>query len=84
MSDDKPVSVELLKSLAPLEGMKKDNLSALARKVTLRTTTPGRTLFKEGERDKRTVWLVSGLVELREGDRTVAGTVHAERGGHLP
>lgn len=72
MSDDKPVSVELLKSLAPLEGMKKDNLSALARKVVLRTSLPGRTLFKEGERDKRTVWLVSGLIELREGDRTVA------------
>lgn len=72
MSDESPVSVELLKSLAPLEGMKRDNLAALARKVGLRTASSGRTLFKEGERDKRSVWLISGLVELREGDKTVA------------
>jgi rhodanese-related sulfurtransferase len=32
----------------------------------------GRYLFKEGENDKRTVWLVAGMVELREGERTVA------------
>lgn len=72
MSDESPVSVELLKSLAPLEGMKRDNLAALARKVGLRTAAAGRTLFKEGERDKRSVWLISGLLELREGDKTVA------------
>jgi CRP-like cAMP-binding protein len=72
MSDESPVSVELLKSLAPLEGMKRDNLAALARKVGLRTAASGRMLFKEGERDKRSVWLISGLVELREGDKTVA------------
>jgi CRP-like cAMP-binding protein len=71
MSDEKPVTVELLKSLTPLEGMKKDNIAALAKKVFLRTLTPGRLLFKEGERDKRTVWVVSGTVEIREGDRTV-------------
>jgi CRP-like cAMP-binding protein len=72
MSDERPVSVDLLKSLAPLEGMKRDNLSALARKVSLRTATAGTQLFKEGARDKRSVWLISGLVELREGDKTVA------------
>ncbi len=72
MSDEKPVTIELLKSLTPLEGMKKDNIAALAKKVFLRTLPSGRLLFKEGERDKRTVWVVSGLVEIREGDRTVA------------
>jgi CRP-like cAMP-binding protein len=51
--------------------MKKDNLAALARKVALRTLSPGRLLFKEGERDKRTVWVVSGTVEIREGDKVV-------------
>ena len=72
MSDEKPVTVELLKSLTPLGGMKKDNIAALAKKVFLRTLPPGRLLFKEGERDKRTVWVISGLIEIREGDRTVA------------
>jgi CRP-like cAMP-binding protein/rhodanese-related sulfurtransferase len=72
MSDEKPVTIDLLRSLTPLEGMKKDNIAALAKKVFLRTLSPGRLLFKEGERDKRTVWVVSGTVELREADRTVA------------
>ncbi len=72
MSDEKPVTVDQLKSLSPLEGMKKDNISALAKKVFLRTLAPGRLLFKEGESDKRTVWLISGQVEVKEGDRIVA------------
>jgi CRP-like cAMP-binding protein len=71
MSDEKPVTIELLKSLSPLEGMKKDNIAALAKKVFVRTLPPGRLLFKEGERDKRTVWVVSGTVEIREGERTI-------------
>src|SRR5713226_9130864 len=29
-------------------------------------------LFKEGDTDKRTIWLVGGMVEIREGDRTIA------------
>ncbi|MCP5327917.1 MAG: cyclic nucleotide-binding domain-containing protein [Sinobacteraceae bacterium] len=72
MSDEKPVTTTLLKSLTPLEGMKKDNLAALARKVSLRTLSPGRVLFKEGERDKRTVWVVSGTVETSENGKVVA------------
>jgi rhodanese-related sulfurtransferase len=31
----------------------------------------GRTLFKQGDSDRRTVWLVSGTVELRDGEQTV-------------
>ena len=57
--------------MSPLEGMKKDNVAALAKKVFLRSLSPGRLLFKEGERDKRTIWVVSGTVEITEGERTV-------------
>src|SRR5688500_8937698 len=48
MSDPQEVSVELLRSLTPLEGMKRENLHALAKKVTVKEMTAGRTLFKEG------------------------------------
>jgi len=71
MSEGRPVSVQLLKSLAPLEGMKRDNLHALARKVQLRQLPAGRLFFKEGEKDQRTIWVVAGTVELKEGDRTI-------------
>jgi len=72
MVEEREASVQILKAFAPLDGLKRDNLAALAKKVSVRTMTAGRFLFKEGESDKRTVWLVGGLVELREGDRTVA------------
>ena len=36
MSDAKPVGVALLRRFSPLEGMKKDNLDALARKVIVK------------------------------------------------
>src|SRR6202011_6185151 len=50
----------------------RDNLAALAKKVSVRTLPAGRALFKEGDTDKRTVWLVEGMLEIREGDRTIA------------
>ena len=69
--DAREVSVELLRSLTPLEGMKRENLHALAKKVTVKQLTAGRMLFKEGDADKRTIWIIQGLVELSEHGRTV-------------
>jgi CRP-like cAMP-binding protein len=72
MSEERPVDVALLRKFSPLDGMKKENLLALARKIGISQLPASRTLFKEGDRDKLTYWLVAGLVELREGDSTVA------------
>lgn len=72
MSPERPASVQLLKSFAPLDGMKKHNLQALAAKAMVRQMPAGRLLFKEGESDKRAVWIVSGMVEIKEGERTIA------------
>lgn len=70
MSEGREASLELLRSLAPLEGMKR-NLHALSRKVTIQQMAAGRLLFKQGENDKRTVWVIGGLVELSDEGRTV-------------
>ena len=72
MSEEREASVQLLKTFAPLDGLKRDNLAALAKKVSVRTMPAGRVLFKEGDTDKRTVWVVAGMVEMQEGSRTVA------------
>ena len=72
MLEEREASVQLLKTFAPLDGLKRDNLAALAKKVTVRTMSAGRTLFKEGDTDKRTVWLVGGMLEISEAGRTVA------------
>jgi CRP-like cAMP-binding protein len=72
MQEEREASVQLLKTFAPLDGLKRDNLAALAKKVSVRTMSAGRLLFKEGDSDKRTIWLVGGMVELQEGGRTIA------------
>src|SRR5688572_14003852 len=71
MSEASEVSVELLRSLTPLEGMKRENLHALAKKVLVKQLPAGRLLFKEGDSDKRTIWIIRGMVELSENARTV-------------
>ena len=72
MVEEREASVQLLKTLAPLDGLKRDNLAALAKKVAIRKLSAGRALFKEGDTDKRTIWLVNGMLEVSENGRTVA------------
>jgi CRP-like cAMP-binding protein len=78
MSTD-PITVEpaLLRAFSPLDGLKNENLRALARKTVLRELNQGRLLFKEGDADKRTYYLASGLVELL-ADGRIVGSI---RGG---
>ncbi len=71
MAEEQEAAIPLLKRFVPLDSLKRDNLAALAKKVSVRTMSAGRTLFREGDTEKRTVWVVEGMVELREGERTV-------------
>ncbi len=71
---DEQVNTELLKGFSPLDGLKQDNLAALARKVQVREMSPGQLLFKEGDTEKRTIYIVSGIFELVDKGKVV-GTV---------
>jgi CRP-like cAMP-binding protein len=71
---DEQISTELLKRFSPLDGLKRDNLAALARKVQVRELSPGQVLFKEGDTEKRTFYIVSGILELQDQGKVV-GTV---------
>jgi CRP-like cAMP-binding protein len=77
----KPLDLGLLRSFSPLDGLKPENLQSLARKTVLRELSAGRVLFKEGDSDKRTFYLVSGVLELSRDDRPItvlrAGTPEA-------
>src|ERR1700690_3168911 len=79
--DERPVDLAVLKTFSPLDGLKRENLHALARKTVIRDLGAGRVLFKEGDTDKRTFYLVSGQVELCADDRIMgvikAGTAEA-------
>jgi len=69
--ESKPLELGLLRSFSPLDGLKSENLHSLARKATLRELSSGRLLFKQGDTDKRTYYLVSGVIELMQEGRTV-------------
>ena len=68
------ISTELLRGFSPLDGLKRDNLAALARKVQIREMSPGQLLFKEGDTEKRTLYVISGILELVDQAKII-GTV---------
>ncbi len=74
-------TADILRRFAPLDGLKRENIAALAKKVEPRSLEAGKTLIREGDVDKRTYYLVSGTLELRGNDgsvqRLVAGSEQA-------
>ena len=71
MAEEREASVQLPEDVRAARWTEARQPAALAKKVSVRTMPAGRVLFKEGDTDKRTVYLVSGVVELQEDDRTV-------------
>lgn len=67
----KKVDREFLKTLTPLSGLKPENQADIANKTETQELGAGRYLFKEGDTDKRTLYVISGEVELRKGDNVV-------------
>jgi CRP-like cAMP-binding protein len=64
----KQVDINQLKSLSPLDGLKKENLQALVKKTEVRDAKAGEKLFVEGDSAKRTVYVLSGSVDLMRSD----------------
>ena len=71
----KSVDINQLRALIPISSLKKDNLQALVKKTEVRDAQPGERLFNEGDAAKRTVYLLSGSVDLRKGDKTLASII---------
>jgi CRP-like cAMP-binding protein len=71
----KQIEIAQLKALSPLDSLKKDNLHALVKKTKVREAQPGEALFREGDAEKRTVYVLAGAVELREADKPIAKVV---------
>lgn len=71
MGDALRPDVALLSRFAPIGSLRPDSVRALARKARLATLPAGSQLFKEGDTDRRSLWLVSGAVELSGSDGTL-------------
>ncbi|MCP4299742.1 MAG: cyclic nucleotide-binding domain-containing protein [Gammaproteobacteria bacterium] len=81
------LDIAQLKSLSPLNGLKTDNLRTILDKIELLEANRGQTLFKKGDTDKRTVYVLSGMIELKEGDevvQTIAGGTDEARNPIAP
>jgi CRP-like cAMP-binding protein len=60
------VTPELLRRFSPLDGLKRENVAALAKKMEVRILEGGKQLFREGDTDKRTYYLISGTLEMTD------------------
>jgi CRP-like cAMP-binding protein len=76
MSDASNPDLTQLRSFSPLDGLKNENLRALANKTRIRELGQGRLLFKEGDNEKRTYYLVAGTIDFLSEGRVV-GTLKA-------
>lgn len=61
----KSVDEKLLKKLVPLNTLGADRLRELAEKSDIESASPGRTLFKRGDSDAKTYYLLSGDLEVQ-------------------
>ena len=73
----KLVDKQVLKTLVPPSALNAENFQELARKAVIEDLPAGRTIFKKGDLDRKTVYLLSGEIELL-GD---GGSSHTVRGG---
>jgi len=75
------IDIATLANFSPLSGLKKDNRYALAKKTEVREAANGEFLFQEGDPAKRTVYVLTGTVEILNGhtvsDTIVGGTPEA-------
>jgi CRP-like cAMP-binding protein len=69
--DDSTVTPDLLRRFSPLDGLKRENVAALAKKMEVRTLDGNKPLLREGDTDKRTYYLVSGTLELTDRNGNV-------------
>ena len=77
------MDVARLGEFSPFDALKKDNLNDLAEQVNIEQASTGQALFKQGDADARSFYLLSGTIELTGDDavtRTITGGT--EEAGH--
>jgi CRP-like cAMP-binding protein len=68
------MDAETLGNFSPFNALESTNLNELLDDVEVRQATQGQALFNKGATEKRSVYLLSGTVALRDGDH-VLGTI---------
>ena len=71
----KLVDDKLLKTLVPFGELKDEQFARLSGQYKVETFESGKTLFRQGERDARTYFLLAGQVSLRYSDGSVKSII---------
>ena len=80
----KKIDKQALRSLVPLNALSDENFSELFQKTAVEDIPPGRTLFEEGDRDNRTVYILSGKVALTSKGAVVETIVGGSEQARYP
>jgi rhodanese-related sulfurtransferase/CRP-like cAMP-binding protein len=72
------VDKKVLKSLDPFENLSTDILDELAAKSSIEDIPVGRVLFRQGEKDKRLIYVLSGQVEVTATGKTKGRLIKAK------
>ncbi|MBW7931008.1 MAG: cyclic nucleotide-binding domain-containing protein [Gammaproteobacteria bacterium] len=62
------LTIEILRRFSPLDSLKRENIAALAKKMQSHRLEGGQLLFKEGDSERRTFYLLSGTLQLSQRD----------------
>ena len=66
----KSVDMELVRKLVPLDTLALPKIEEILDKSVLQKVPAGRVIFKQGDNDKWTVYLLSGEIELSSSDNS--------------
>ncbi len=75
---NKYLNNKFLKTLEPLSKLSIDKLTELSNKSNVETLPAGRTLFRQGEKDKRSYYLISGQIELHTSGEAKPSIIKAK------
>jgi len=75
---NKYLNNKFFKTLEPLSGLSADKLSELVNKSNVETIPAGRTLFRQGDKDKHSYYLLSGQIELHTSGENKTQTIKAK------
>ena len=73
----KLIDKKVLRTLVPINALSANHIEEISRKAIIEDIRSGAYVFKRGDRDYQTVFLLDGKVELVDEKREVAGTVVA-------
>ena len=72
----KGMDVAQLGHFSPFNALKSTNLTDLLNDIDILQAKQGQALFNKGDEGKRSVYLLSGTISLRDGDRAL-GSIEA-------